>query len=126
MNGMCPDGCPYGLPDAVTRPERSVGESNLASNCLPSLRAAAALDLGEHVVCIGHTEIGCASCDGWQRGRSIKRCDQLICERCEIGAHHSACPADEDAEMLLGRMQVQDQAHDVVGTAVQNDAVPSA
>jgi hypothetical protein len=47
---------PHRLVHAVAVPDRPVGEADLAPDRLPALRAAAALDLGEHLVGRRHVE----------------------------------------------------------------------
>ncbi len=76
---------PYRLPHAVARPDRAIGEADLAPHRLPPLRAAAALDLAKHRIAIRDTERGRARCDGRQRGRGVLGRNQMVGNRGEGG-----------------------------------------
>ena len=67
---------PHRVVDAVARPDRAVGEADLASHRHPALRAAAALDLGQDIVGRGNVEIGCLVGDRCDGVGSVVRRDQ--------------------------------------------------
>ena len=56
MHGVRPDMRPHRLIDAVARPDRAVGEADLAADRPPALRAPARLDVVQHRVAVGDAE----------------------------------------------------------------------
>ena len=92
MHGARPDMRPHRLVHAVARPDRAVGEADLAADGLPALRAPARLDVVQHRVAIRHGKIRRARCDRRQRGCSVVGRDQPVGDVLQIGHDRHSQP----------------------------------
>jgi hypothetical protein len=81
---------PHRLPDAVARPDGAVGETDLATDGAPALRATPPFDLREDAITFGYGETGQARGDRRKRLPAIVGRDQKIGECDDIRAYDAS------------------------------------
>ena len=83
-DGLVPHVRPHRPVHVVARPDRAVGEADLAADRPPAARDAPPFDLAQHVVGRGDVEIRHARADGRERRAALEGVEQRVGDRRDV------------------------------------------